>query len=91
MPTNKRVEISESMVGRKAMKINMEQFKGVFPALLTPFTAGGKINEKELVKLVEMNLKKGVSGFYVGGSTAEAFLLSIEESKYILDIVTDAV
>lgn len=91
MPTNKRLESSESIVGRKAMIINMEQFKGVFPALLTPFTAEGKINEKELVKLVEMNLKKGVSGFYVGGSTAEAFLLSIEERKYILDIVAGAV
>lgn len=73
------------------LSVKMNKFEGVFPALLTPFTADGKINEKELVKLVEMNIEKGVNGFYVGGSTAEAFLLSIEERKYILDIVISTV
>jgi N-acetylneuraminate lyase len=33
------------------------------------------------------HLKKGVNGFYVGGSTAEAFLLSLEERKRILEVV----
>lgn len=65
----------------------MEKLKGIFPALLTPFTKEGKINEGALASLVKMNLDKGVDGFYVGGSTAEAFLLSQEERKYILDIV----
>ncbi len=60
---------------------------GIFPALVTPFDKAGKINEKSLEKLIKMNLEKGVDGFYVGGSTAEAFLLSLEERKYILDIV----
>lgn len=60
---------------------------GVVPALLTPFTKGNKINEAELRKLVRMNINKGVHGFYVGGSTAEAFLLSTEERKQILECV----
>ncbi len=41
----------------------------------------------ELEKLVSMNLEKGVDGFYVGRNTAEVYLLSLEERKYILDIV----
>lgn len=65
----------------------MQKLKGIFPALLTPFTKEDKINEKALQQLVKMNIDKGVDGFYVGGSTAEAFLLSLEERKYIVDIV----
>lgn len=64
----------------------MNKLRGIFPALLTPFTKENKINERALQKLIKLNLDKGVSGFYVGGSTAEAFLLSLEERKYILDI-----
>ena len=57
----------------------MNKFKGIFTALLTPFDGRDKINEKELAKLVEFNVKMGVAGFYVGGSTAEAFLLTTDE------------
>lgn len=65
----------------------MEKFKGIFTALLTPFNKNNKVNEKELEKLVQFNLEKGVKGFYVGGSTAEAFLLSTDERKQIMDVV----
>jgi len=64
-----------------------QKFKGIFPALLTPFKSDNTINEKALEELVKLNLNKGVSGFYVGGSTGEAFLLSIDERKYILELV----
>ena len=65
----------------------MEKYKGIFTALLTPFDKNNRINEKELEKLVAFNLKKGVKGFYVGGSTAEAFLLSTDERKQIMDVI----
>ena len=65
----------------------MEKFKGIFPALLTPFEKNGEINEKELEKLVLFNLEKGAKGFYVCGSTAEAFLLSTQERKRVMEIV----
>jgi len=65
----------------------MNKFKGVFTALLTPFDKNDKINEKELEKLVKFNVEKGVTGFYVGGSTAEAFLLTTEERKQVYEIV----
>jgi N-acetylneuraminate lyase len=68
----------------------MEQYKGIFTALLTPFDKNNQINEKELEKLVKFNLNKGVKGFYVGGSTAEAFLLSTDERKQIMDVVKTA-
>lgn len=65
----------------------MHKYKGIFTALLTPFDKNNRINEKELEKLVKFNLDMGVTGFYVGGSTAEAFLLSTDERKQIMDVV----
>lgn len=69
----------------------MKNFKGIFPALLTPFDDNGKINDKALEQLIEMNIRKGVDGFYVNGSTAEVFLLSEEERRHIYRLVKDIV
>lgn len=66
-----------------------DKFTGIFPALLTPFKINGDINESSLRKLVRLNIEKGVRGFYVGGSTAEAFLMSLDERKKVLEIVVD--
>lgn len=69
----------------------MKTLSGIFPALLTPFDASGRINEDSLRKLVSFNIAKGVDGFYVCGSTGEAFLLSHEERKRILEVVVSEV
>lgn len=66
-----------------------ELFHGVFPALLTPFDKSGAVNYDALRALVRCNLQKGVNGFYVCGSTSEAFLLTNEERKTILETVRD--
>lgn len=66
-----------------------EKFHGVFPALLTPFFADGSVNYKALRQLVRFNLDKGVSGFYVCGSTSEAFLLTSDERRNILETVLE--
>ncbi len=71
------------------MSIDKTKFGGIFTALLTPFDENNNINAKELEKLIEFNLKMGVKGFYVCGSTGEAFLLSTDERKYVMDIVKD--
>jgi len=67
----------------------MKSLKGIYTALLTPFTAEGEINEKELVRLVQHNLNLGVTGFYVCGSTGEALMLDVDERKFIMEIVKD--
>ena len=66
------------------MKANLQ---GIYPALLTPFDGEGKLNIKSLERLVEWNLEKGVKGFYVGGSTAEAFFLSEAERSLVYEVV----
>ena len=67
----------------------MKSLKGIYTALLTPFTSDGRINEKELKRLVQHNLSLGVDGFYVCGSTGEALMLSAEERMVIMSIVKE--
>ena len=67
-----------------------KELGGVYPALLTPFTKDGSaVNRKVLGELVEYNIQKGVTGFYVGGSTAEAFLLTEEERNLVYETVAE--
>lgn len=68
----------------------MKKFDGIYTALVTPFDSAGKINSGAVQRLVEDNIKKGVSGFYVCGSTGESYLLSKEERKYLLEAVCEA-
>ncbi|MCI8387364.1 MAG: N-acetylneuraminate lyase [Clostridiales bacterium] len=67
----------------------MKEFKGIFTALLTPFDPQNRINEKALGKLIEHNIKLGVTGFYACGSTAEVFMLNLDERKQLMKLVSD--
>ena len=70
--------------------MDTSRFKGIFPALLTPFDEKGRINRDSVRKLVDYCLDQGVDGFYVGGSTGEAFLLTIEERKELIEAALEA-
>lgn len=65
-----------------------EKFKGIFPALLTPFDGQGRVDTEVLGRLVDYNLQKGVDGFYVAGSTAEVFLLDAKERLAVMETVS---
>ena len=65
----------------------MSKFSGIFPALLTPFDDNGKINYSALSDLLEYDISKGVTGFYVSGSSGEAFVLTFEERKELFSAV----
>ncbi|MDE7348088.1 MAG: N-acetylneuraminate lyase [Clostridia bacterium] len=70
--------------------MNKAKFKGVFSALLTPYTADGKINGKSVKQIVDFNLEKGINGFYVGGSTGEGMLLTVEERKELFKYAAES-
>ena len=58
----------------------LEEFKpGLYVASVTPFDAEGHFDATTLERLMDRNLKEGASGFLVGGSSAECFLLSHSE------------
>jgi len=53
--------------------------KGIISASVTPFKADGCFNSSALEALMRRNLSEGASGFFVGGSSAECFLLTEKE------------
>lgn len=71
------------------MVMDVTKFHGIFPALVTPYTEAGDLHEESLRRLVSRCLDLGVRGFYVGGSTGEAFMLAADERRRILEIVAD--
>ena len=61
----------------------MKQFKGIYAALMTPFSKDGKVNFDAMGKLIDRCIRSGVNGFYVCGSTGEGVLLSVRERNEI--------
>ncbi len=63
---------------------------GIISALVTPFDTDEKLAETLIPSLVAFQLGQGIDGFYVGGSTGEAFLQSVEERARCLKAVAEA-
>ena len=66
-------------------------FQGVYTALVTPFTAEGKIDFSALEMLIEKQIKAGIDGFVLLGTTAEAATLNNEEKKAVLSMATSQI
>ncbi|WP_098743825.1 dihydrodipicolinate synthase family protein [Paenibacillus sp. EZ-K15] len=71
--------------------LTLDQFKGIIPALITPYDQEGRISESATRKLVRHLLDKQVDGFYLSGSTGEGFLQTTRERQSFLEIVVDEV
>src|SRR5215210_5445114 len=56
-----------------------EMFQGVWPAMFTPVHDNGKLNSKELEKLIELQVRQEVDGLYLLGSTGQGFLFNEQE------------
>ena len=63
---------------------------GIFSALVTPFHTDGRLKDDVVPELVDFELAQGIDGFYVGGSTGEAFLQSNAERAHYLRFVAEA-
>lgn len=66
------------------------QITGVIPALITPFDGDEAFDETRMRACVNFLIGRGVEGLYLTGSTGEAFLMSPEERKRVVEVVIDA-
>ena len=66
------------------------EFKGVFPYLVSPVDAAGKVKTKVLEALVEHLIEAGVHGLTPLGSTGEFAYLDTEQRLEIVDCVVRA-
>lgn len=64
--------------------MNAADWKGVLPALTTPFTEGDKIDTEVFRKSVTAQVDAGINGIVIGGSLGEASTLTAEERKDLL-------
>jgi len=67
-------------------------WEGVFVAMVTPMKKGGKELDLEAMRsYCDFILDKGVQGIFVGGTTGEGPLLSMDERKKLAEVVVDQV
>ncbi|GFM86671.1 4-hydroxy-tetrahydrodipicolinate synthase [Pseudomonas cichorii] len=66
------------------------QFRGIIPALVTPFTDDQQLDEQALRGLIENLLQAGVHGLFVLGTNGEFFTLSESEKLKIARITVEA-
>ena len=67
------------------MKLN-----GLIAATYTPFAPDGAVNLDLIPAMIEHMIERGVSGFYVCGSTGEGESLTIEERKAVAEVSVSA-
>lgn len=65
-------------------------FNGSIVALVTPF-ANGKIDEKKLRELIEIQIKNGTSGIVPCGTTGESATLSTAEHERVIEVTIEQV
>lgn len=70
-------------------KIN--EIKGVIPALITPFDNNENFDSGRSKEIVEFLIKEGVNGLYLTGSTGEGFLMTPDERKEVVRVITKQV
>ena len=67
----------------------MADFRGLYPAIVTPMTEAGRLNESAYREVMEFNIQAGVHGFWIAGGTGESILLTDEENGRLAEISAD--
>jgi 4-hydroxy-tetrahydrodipicolinate synthase len=69
----------------------MSEFRGVLPALITPFSEdGGAVDAVALAESVDRLVAAGVGGLVPGGSTGEFTTLSKAERRQVTEVTLEA-
>lgn len=63
--------------------------KGIIPAMVTPLTEEGGINEKALRRLIDYLLEGGVHGVFAAGNAGEFYGLDRAQYRQVLEVTMD--
>ena len=66
------------------------KIRGIIPPMITPFNEEERIDTKALKKMTNFLIEAGVHGVFPLGSTGEAYALSFDEKKQIIETVLEA-
>lgn len=61
-------------------------WEGNMPAIVTPFTAGGAIDERKFAENIEWLIAQGVHGVVVTGCTGEAWAVTDDEKLHLFQL-----
>ena len=65
-------------------------WEGSFPAIVTPFTRDGEVDEALLRANVSMSIEEGSHGLVVCGHNGEAHLMTADERKRVVAVAVEA-
>jgi 4-hydroxy-tetrahydrodipicolinate synthase len=66
-------------------------FRGLFTAIVTPFTVNENVDEQALKKLIDFNLAGGVDGIVPCGTTGESPTLTHDEHDRVIELTIEHV
>ena len=72
------------------MTMTVEWLRGCATALVTPFAAGGAIDERRLTNLIEYQIEGGIKILIPCGTTGESATMSEEEDCRVIKITVEA-
>jgi len=61
-------------------------FRGVYTAIITPFTKTGNVDEEGLQRIIEDQIQNGIDGLVPCGTTGESPTLSHEEHDQVIEL-----
>ena len=67
----------------------IDNIKGVIPAMITTFDKNEEIDFQRARNFVEHLINKGANGLYITGSTGEGFFMDSQERKAYAECVID--
>jgi N-acetylneuraminate lyase len=74
-----------------AQEEDLLKLTGIMPALFTSYDRHGEVTTKGLDKYLSFLIERGCTGFFVGGSTGEGLLQTVEERCRFLEGVVKTV
>ncbi|NHN32760.1 dihydrodipicolinate synthase family protein [Paenibacillus agricola] len=68
---------------------SLSKYSGIIPAMTSCYNAAGEIDITATRKMTRFLIDKGVNGLYIGGSSGEGLIQSVDERKQMLEAVLE--